>query len=266
MIDNYPYEIHVTAEHPDGGNMSEQMVHEFKTVCADIGVRPITIKNIRYILDNPSSYDIITERLTQSVIQGSFAEAFDHMRTVVFRLRIAGFRVTREKIETVPWHPAAMDDVVEGQSGNYFESHFKVMPQAVGTEDDVQNNQKVMVPHYPGLIRDVAGDDGYERPYASLIARESSSVPYPPMTMTIRKHRDYRYVRDGGRVVEQRRRTREQFELNVDQVMAHAREYATTEYVREKRDVEYALFDSNEALDNYWMGHDSFDNQRTAST
>ncbi|RWZ87230.1 MAG: hypothetical protein EO766_11940 [Hydrotalea sp. AMD] len=108
-----PFEIHVTVRLPNS-----EWVQEFKDACAMIGVKPI-------VLDlGHSAQDV----MTSSVIITDNKGAYDEMRRISQLLSHHEFNVVREKIETVPWHPAVpqsrFDEIV---TDRYFESHINIV-------------------------------------------------------------------------------------------------------------------------------------------
>lgn len=112
-----PFEIHVTVE-------DLQEVDVFKATCADMGVKPLFLA-----LQDQSGATVLNQVMTSSVMRGNNQEALAHANAVAKALADKGFKVTRRKIETVPWHPAAPSHsgcVQTMPSGSYFEAHFKV--------------------------------------------------------------------------------------------------------------------------------------------
>lgn len=109
-----PYEIHIT--------IKEANQQKFRDVCAALDVKPI-------ILALQAKDTIITDTMTSSKHYGDNRSAHDEMERITTGLRRAGFEVIREKIETVPWHPAApsSEDInAKMPEGSYFETHIGV--------------------------------------------------------------------------------------------------------------------------------------------
>ncbi len=107
-----PYELHVTVKAND--------VEKFKTVCAKIGCTPV-------YLDLYSPDDVVKELMSESRFYGNSREAYVELKRISLDLRNEGFEILREKIETVPWHPAAPKEngsVEEMPKDSYFEAHF----------------------------------------------------------------------------------------------------------------------------------------------
>lgn len=109
-----PFEIHVTAS-------CSTDITKFKTVCGDIGVKPI-------VLDLQTNSGVMEDVMTSSVHVGTNRSAYEEVRRISKELMDAGFDVIRQKIETVPWHPAAPKDQHGVMPKScYFESHLAVV-------------------------------------------------------------------------------------------------------------------------------------------
>lgn len=105
---NLDFEIHITiSETAD--------LDVFKADCAMLGVKPI-------ILDLYTDGEAIKDVMTSSHFRGSTKEVVDHTKQLAAALRNIGYDVIREKIETVPWHPAALSTHTKPSA--YFEAHF----------------------------------------------------------------------------------------------------------------------------------------------
>lgn len=111
-----PFEIHVTVERAD--------LDAFRAACADLGVKPIVLD--LHLRSGGAVQDVQTSSVFHGDNQGSLAE----VRRISDGLAAAGFTVLREKIETVPWHPAAPSEARPGLTmgpGCYFEAHLNVL-------------------------------------------------------------------------------------------------------------------------------------------
>ena len=130
-----PFEIHVTVEVDlpigDGDVTTDWYgsISEFKEDCKDIGVKPIVID----LEINDGS--ILKDVMTSSKFFGDNRTAYEESERIVKSLRDKGYKVVRNKIETVPWHPAAPQDKDKDHplwhgdpipNGCYFESHIGV--------------------------------------------------------------------------------------------------------------------------------------------
>lgn len=112
-----PYEIHVTV---DVGTR----IDLFKEACAEAKVKPILLD--LHLHGGGSIQDL----MTSSVFMGNNREAFEEMRRISTILSARGFDVLREKIETIPWHPAAPSRTHQNPHmppNCYFECHFNVL-------------------------------------------------------------------------------------------------------------------------------------------
>jgi len=123
-----PFEIHVTV---DASEMRDPLMcdskpfdlEQFKLACKDIGVKPIVID-----LEINGQVDI-QDVMTSSKHFGDNRSAYEESIRILGRLEDYGFKVVRNKIETVPWHPAA-PTITTGEpipNGCYFESHIGVI-------------------------------------------------------------------------------------------------------------------------------------------
>jgi NTP pyrophosphatase (non-canonical NTP hydrolase) len=107
-----PFEIHITVKLP-GPNMVEY----FKDVCNDIGVKPI-------VLDLKAG---VQDVMTSSVIMSDNKGAYEEMCRISELLKVHNFNVIRDKIETVPWHPAAPLVHEDVNINRYFECHINIV-------------------------------------------------------------------------------------------------------------------------------------------
>jgi hypothetical protein len=110
-----PFEIHVTIESPSS-------IDKFKQVCSSIEVKPIVID----LEINDGS--IIKDVMTSSKHFGDNRTAYEESKRICRELELQGFKVLRNKIESVPWHPAApvISTGKEIPNGCYFEAHIGV--------------------------------------------------------------------------------------------------------------------------------------------
>jgi NTP pyrophosphatase (non-canonical NTP hydrolase) len=124
-----PFEIHVTV---DANNITETKLndfftypydlHTFKSVCDGIRVKPIVID----LEINDGS--IIKDVMTSSKHFGDNRSAYEESKRICDELKRHGYKVLRNKIESVPWHPAApvISTGKEIPNGCYFEAHIGV--------------------------------------------------------------------------------------------------------------------------------------------
>jgi NTP pyrophosphatase (non-canonical NTP hydrolase) len=111
-----PYEIHVTVQIES----QDQWIDLFKSTCDLAGVKPI-------VLDLINNKETIKDAMTSSKHFGDNRSAYEAMKKISLQLIAAGFVIVREKIETVPWHPAAPQNLLDLMPKDcYFESHIPV--------------------------------------------------------------------------------------------------------------------------------------------
>jgi len=124
-----PFEIHVTVDMEriidgdgDSTNGKKLFIKDFKNQCLSIGVKPIVID----LEINDGS--IIKDVMTSSKFFGDNRTAYEESERIVKELKDRGYKVVRNKIESVPWHPAApvISTGNEIPNGCYFESHIGV--------------------------------------------------------------------------------------------------------------------------------------------
>jgi NTP pyrophosphatase (non-canonical NTP hydrolase) len=116
-----PFEIHVTIK-PDNSYV-EFSIDKFKKDCDLIGVKPIVID----LEINDGT--ILKDVMTSSKNFGDNRTAYEESERICSELRSRGYKVVRNKIESVAWHPAApvISTGKEIPNGCYFESHIGVV-------------------------------------------------------------------------------------------------------------------------------------------
>jgi len=116
-----PFEIHVTVDLDSQKNSIEfsELISKFKKVCDEIGVKPIIID-----LENGGE-SVMKDVMTSSHFYGDNKTSYDECMRISNSLESNGFKITRKKIETVPWHPAAPVNDDDNMPYNcYYESHI----------------------------------------------------------------------------------------------------------------------------------------------
>lgn len=117
-----PYEIHVTIKKPDD-------LDYLKDFCEKIGTKLI-------VIDLEKNNEIVMQDvMTSSVHWGDNRSAYEEAMRIKNRINEHIFTrpnwiVTRVKIETVPWHPAAprvSDEKQTMPDDCYFESHLRIV-------------------------------------------------------------------------------------------------------------------------------------------
>ena len=125
-----PFEIHVTVDmerivdgDDDSTNGKKLFFEDFKKQCSSIGVKPIVID---LEINNDS---VIKDIMTSSKHFGDNRSAYEESESICSELTRRGYKVVRNKIESVPWHPAApvISTGKEIPNGCYFEAHIGVV-------------------------------------------------------------------------------------------------------------------------------------------
>lgn len=136
-IENIPFEIHVTIKDPlPFGYLSEEESKElvipkwrqkqFEKICNELGVKCLTLELMN--TKGGSRFDF----QTSSFHKGTNRTAYETMKVISDTLTSRHFEVVREKIETVPWHPAAPQSSNDKMPADcYFETHFEVVVDAL---------------------------------------------------------------------------------------------------------------------------------------
>lgn len=116
-----PYEIHITIGAGDRGIDLDY----FKETCKNIGVKPLLID-----MHNRMGGTVMLDAQTSSVFMGDNTGAINEARRISDALHRSGLTPIREKIETVPWHPAAPSLKHNNPTmpkDCYFEAHFNIV-------------------------------------------------------------------------------------------------------------------------------------------
>lgn len=112
-----PYEFHVTI---DASHITPEA---FTHTCTVLGGKPIILDLA--INASTAAEDYMTSHHT---LLASDEEAYAELTRVTDALTSEGYCVTRRKIESAPWHPAAPHTLGEPmREGSYFESHLSVV-------------------------------------------------------------------------------------------------------------------------------------------
>lgn len=123
-----PFEIHITLAPAQGPDWSEIAYQQIETACREVGVKFTPL----LLYGNEVGKE---DWMTSSRFVGTVEEVEAERARIVAGLRrfqhsIAPiYEIVREKIETVPWHPAApsIKGVVEYMpKGCYFEKHWEI--------------------------------------------------------------------------------------------------------------------------------------------
>ncbi len=110
-LNNLAFEIHITVD-------NIQDIDTFKVDCEKISVKPI-------ILDLYNNNNVIKDIMTSSVFIGTTKNAHEYSNGISISLENMGYKVLRQKIETVPWHPASYHShKLSIKNTSYYETHF----------------------------------------------------------------------------------------------------------------------------------------------
>jgi NTP pyrophosphatase (non-canonical NTP hydrolase) len=119
-----PYEIHITVGTEFVWDRWKRdkydfEVEDFRSCCEEIGVKPIVLD-----LENAGE-SVMKDVMTSSHIYGDNKIAYEESIRIAEHLETCGYVVTRSKVETVPWHPAAPVNTGDKMPENcYFEAHI----------------------------------------------------------------------------------------------------------------------------------------------
>jgi len=134
-----PFEIHITV---DMGQCTADNVELFKSTCMGLRVKPI-------VLDLQTG-SMLKDVMTSSVIVTDNKGAYEEMKRISNGLTAAGFSVVREKIETVPWHPAAPSEetaIKAMPKDCYFECHFNIHVETDAHKEEVHRIAEMFDAH-----------------------------------------------------------------------------------------------------------------------
>ncbi len=161
---------------------------------------------------------VMVDIMTSSVHYGDNNSAQKEAERIADGLSTKDYKVVRVKIETVPWHPAAPTigcDWDKVPENSYFESHLRI----VTTKDRKDELLEIAKEHNAHLSRNFfkkISDDQYI------------------ILMTLREYDE----------------AREPFELIVNNLKDHLE---SENFLVDKAEIEFALFDTNNDHDNKWI-------------
>ena len=223
-----PFEIHVTVE----VDSFLESISGFKDDCKDIGVKPIVID----LEINDGS--ILKDVMTSSKFFGDNRTAYEESERIVKELKDRGYKVVRNKIESVPWHPAApvISTGNEIPNGCYFESHIGVL---ISPDDKITLNN---------FIKNL------ENRYA--IEFSGVGDPLTSLSGTAKLSQNFfKKSNDGSKFVNMltyrsNMCNRSKFTLEVDGIKHLLKEQG---FDFEKVELEYAVYDTNVTHDAKWI-------------
>jgi len=230
-----PFEIHVTVYLDNSYThkyINDENLDGFKDDCKNIGVKPIVID----LEINDGS--VIKDVMTSSKHFGDNRTAYDESKRIVNDLESKGYKVVRNKIESVPWHPSApvMSTGKEIPNGCYFESHIGVTiypSQKDELNEFVKNIEDTYAINFSGV-----GD-----PLTSLSGTAKLSQNF------------FKKSKDGSKFVNMLTYRSNicgspKFKLEVEGIK-HLLQEEGFEF--EKVEVEYAVYDTNVTHDAKWI-------------
>jgi NTP pyrophosphatase (non-canonical NTP hydrolase) len=218
-----PYEIHVTVDTSE--NFFECDIDGFKSKCQEIDVKPI-------VLDLEMKEGTLKDVMTSSKHFGDNRTAYEEANRIANKLTSLGYKVVRNKIETVPWHPAAptFNTGEPIPNGCYFESHIGV----------------VITPDEKELLKEFV--DGLNKGCTEAGRIELGGTSKLSQNF-------FKKSKDGSKFVNMltyrdNMTCKEDFEHAVDAI-----KWSLTEcnFDFEKVEVEYALYDTNVNHDSKWI-------------
>lgn len=113
-----PYEIHITVSAKEG-EIDNEFIEHFKASCQSLDVKPISLD-----LENNSG-ESIKDVMTSSRFIGDNRSVYEEVQRIKNGLEYRKFKVVREKVETVPWHPGSPKKSGDKMPKNcYFEAHI----------------------------------------------------------------------------------------------------------------------------------------------
>ena len=219
-----PFEIHITVRLGDGEKLASQnLIELFKDTCIGCGVKAI-------VLDLK---DGVQDMMTSSVAMTDNVGAYTEMVRVRDYIISQGFNVVREKIETVPWHPAApFDDYTEINDNRYFESHISIIVNATERERLIE---------YCGLLLP-------DLHLSKNIFKKLNDTDFIQMAT----------LRSSNTVYSRDIRTFVTFDAYLTSIIE---DLSSVSFLREgailKKVVEYAIYDTNIAHDISWLSVDT---------
>jgi NTP pyrophosphatase (non-canonical NTP hydrolase) len=230
-----PFEIHVTVDATKtfnntmfDGDEEDLLFTEsfdldkFKDACSDISVKPIVID----LEINDGS--IIKDVMTSSKHFGDNRSAYEESERICRELRSRGYKVVRNKIESVPWHPAApvISNGKEIPNGCYFESHIGVI---------IKNDEKRSLNYFVNEF--LSDSDNVELSGTVKLSQNFFKKSCDGKFVNMLTYRSNMC----GRI---------KFQLEVDTIKALLDKYC---YDYEKVEVEYAVYDTNVTHDAKWI-------------
>jgi NTP pyrophosphatase (non-canonical NTP hydrolase) len=234
-----PFEIHVTVDmerivdgDDDSTNDKKLFFEDLKKQCSSIGVKPIIID----LEINDGS--VIKDIMTSSKHFGDNRSAYEESERICSELTRRGYKVVRNKIESVSWHPAApaVSTGKEIPNGCYFESHIGVTIYP-GQKDElnefVKNIEDTYAINFSGVGDPLTSLSGTAKLSQNFFKKSKDGSKFVNMLT-------YRSNMCGS----------PKFKLEVEGIK-HLLQEEGFEF--EKVEVEYAVYDTNVTHDAKWI-------------
>lgn len=211
----------------------DKLLDKFKDVCSKIGVKPIVID----LEINDGS--IIKDIMTSSKHFGDNRSAYEESERICSELRKYGYKVLRNKIESVPWHmqaPSVLTTDKEIPNGCYFESHIGIT---------IKPDEKDRLNDFVNNLTDI-----YHRTYNSI------GDPLTLLSGTAKLSQNFfKKSKDGSKFVNMltyrsNKCGRYKFESEVNSIKELL---SIDNFNFEKVEVEYAVYDTNTNHDSKWI-------------
>jgi hypothetical protein len=204
-------------------------IDKFKNDCSDINVKPIAID----LEINDGS--ILKDVMTSSKHFGDNRTSYEESERICSELRSKGYKVLRNKIESVPWHPSApvISTGKEIPNGCYFESHIGVVIRPDEKEDlntfirsTLTNGQLIELSGTAKLSQNFFKKSKDGSKFVNMLTYRSNMCGSP------------------------------KFKLEVEGIKQLLIEEG---FEFEKVEVEYAIYDTNVSHDAKWINNDEFE-------
>ena len=234
-----PFEIHVTVDmerivdcDDDSTNGKKLFFEDFKKQCSSIGVKPIIID----LEINDGS--VIKDIMTSSKHFGDNRSAYEESERICSELTRRGYKVVRNKIESVPWHmqaPPILTTDKEISNGCYFESHIGVSIQPsdkIKLDNFVKNLPDIYITNYNNFGDGLKSLSGSAK-LSQNFFKKSNDGSFINM-LTYRSNKCGRY----------------KFEDEVNDIK---KLLSINDFTYEKVEIEYAVYDTNTNHDSKWI-------------
>ena len=212
---------------------SDKILDKFKEDCSIVGVKPIVID----LEINDGS--ILKDVMTSSKFFGDNRTAYEESERIVRSLSSRGYKVVRNKIETVPWHsqaPSTLKTYKEIPNGSYFESHIGISIQPsdkIKLSNFVKNLPDIYWSTYNQALDGLKSLSGSAKLSQNFFKKSNDGSSFINM-MTYRSNKCGRY----------------KFESEVNYIKELL---SINGFNYEKVEIEYAIYDTNLNHDSKWI-------------